>query len=106
MMPVANALHVKVVGRQWCWEVQYAAGGPRAAFTTANELHVPVGRPVIVEVEAADAIHTFRIPNLHGKEDMIRADRRPSRSVQIERGISWSVRGVLRCYTWKPRCAR
>ncbi|MDB5805368.1 MAG: cytochrome c oxidase subunit [Betaproteobacteria bacterium] len=71
-LPAADALHVKVVGRQWWWEVHYGQNGNDApTFTTANELHVPVGRVVIVELEAADVIHTFWVPNLHGKKDMI-----------------------------------
>jgi cytochrome c oxidase subunit 2 len=70
-LPAANAVRVRVVGHQWWWEVQYGPHGADGTFTTANEMHVPVGRPVIVELDAADVIHTFWVPNLHGKKDMI-----------------------------------
>ncbi|WP_229827977.1 cytochrome c oxidase subunit II [Pigmentiphaga litoralis] len=78
-LPVANALHVEMIGHQWWWETRYAADGDRPAFTGANELRVPVGRPVIVSLRSADVIHTFWVPSLHGKKDMI-----PGRPTTIE----------------------
>ncbi|KVV39041.1 cytochrome C oxidase subunit II [Burkholderia territorii] len=70
-LPVADALHVEMTGHQWWWDVRYPGAGGARGFATANELHVPVGRPVIVSLKAADVIHTFWAPNLHGKKDMI-----------------------------------
>jgi cytochrome c oxidase subunit 2 len=51
--------------------VQYKDTDPSRIFNTANELHVPVGRAVIVTLKADDVIHSFWVPNLHGKKDMI-----------------------------------
>jgi cytochrome c oxidase subunit 2 len=66
-----SPLEVKVVGHQWWWEVRYPGTMPSLDVTTANELHLPVGRPVQVELTAHDVIHSFWIPSLHGKEDLI-----------------------------------
>ena len=62
-----TALTIRVVGRQWWWDVHY----PELGITTANELHIPVGRPVRVELRSADVIHSFWVPRLGGKMDMI-----------------------------------
>jgi len=56
-----------VVGHQWWWEVRYPASGA----VTANEIHVPVGRKLRVRVESADVIHSFWVPQLGPKMDMI-----------------------------------
>lgn len=69
--PPAGALNIDVTGWRWWWEVRYLDDDGRVLFTTANELHVPVGRPVAVTLRAADVIHSFWVPNLHGKTDMI-----------------------------------
>ncbi|MBX3415336.1 MAG: cytochrome c oxidase subunit II [Pirellulales bacterium] len=70
--PSENALRVTVVGHQWWWEFRY----PDHGVTTANELHVPVGddetpRPIVLELESADVIHSFWLPRLAGKTDVI-----------------------------------
>jgi len=70
-LPVDNALHIEVTGFQWWWQARYAPENGGDGFAVANELHVPVGRPVVVSLVAADVIHTFWVPNLHGKKDMI-----------------------------------
>ena len=62
---------VTVVGHQWWWEVQYEDDVPGRTFTTANELRIPVGRPVIVRATSRDVIHSFWVPNLAGKLDMV-----------------------------------
>ena len=67
----ADALVIQVRGWQWWWEVTYPDAEPARRFTTANEIHVPVGRPVRLELAAADVIHSFWVPNLAGKQDMI-----------------------------------
>lgn len=72
---MAHAAHhaepdIRIVGHRWWWEVQYLERGIPMA-TTANELHVPVHRPVVIEVRSADVIHSFWVPELHGKLDLI-----------------------------------
>jgi cytochrome c oxidase subunit II len=66
-----NPVTVKITGHQWWWEVQYQADSPHLSFMTANEIQVPVGRPVTVELESADVIHSFWVPSLTGKMDLI-----------------------------------
>ncbi|WP_310132674.1 cytochrome c oxidase subunit II [Paraburkholderia terricola] len=78
-LPVANALHLEMTGHQWWWEARYGGDSAGDAFAVANELHVPVGRPVVISLKADDVIHTFWVPNLHGKKDMI-----PGRDATIE----------------------
>lgn len=62
---------IRIVGHQWWWEIQYLNDKPSQQFTTANELHLPMGRPVNIEVETQDVMHSFWIPALHGKVDLI-----------------------------------
>lgn len=72
--PKADALHVTVTAFQWDWRFEYtdpefadANGDPM----TADELHIPVGREIAVELEALDVIHSFWIPKLAGKLDVV-----------------------------------
>jgi len=58
-----------VTGHQWWWEIQYQDATPSNIVTTANEIHIPVGRPVQIQLRSGDVIHSFWIPNLHGKKD-------------------------------------
>jgi cytochrome c oxidase subunit 2 len=60
-------LTIRVVGRQWYWDVYY----PDQHFSTANEIHIPLGVPVRLEVRTADVIHSFWVPALNRKIDMI-----------------------------------
>jgi cytochrome c oxidase subunit 2 len=60
-------LTVEVIGHQWWWEVRY----PDQHIETANEIHLPVGQPVKILLRSADVIHSFWIPNLAGKTDLI-----------------------------------
>lgn len=65
-----HSLHIEVTGHRWWWEVRYpAAAGPEVV--TANELRIPAGVPVELSLRSADVIHSFWIPNLGGKIDMI-----------------------------------
>ncbi len=66
-----NPLTIKIIGRQWWWEVQYRDGPASNIVTTANEIHIPSGRPIQLQLNSADVIHSFWIPNLHGKKDLI-----------------------------------
>jgi len=67
----ADPLVIRVRGSQWWWEVTYMDPSPDRTFLTANEIHVPVGRPIRVELAASDVIHSFWAPNLAGKQDLI-----------------------------------
>jgi len=60
-------LRIAVTGRQYWWEVRY----PDLGIVTANEIHIPVGRPVELLLDSGDVIHSLWIPALHGKRDMI-----------------------------------
>lgn len=64
-------LTIDVTGRQWWWEVGYPGPGPGQGFETANEIHIPVGEPVLLRLHGGDVIHSFWIPALSGKTDTI-----------------------------------
>jgi cytochrome c oxidase subunit 2 len=66
-----NGLNVDVIGHQWWWEVRYKDVDASNIFTTANEIHIPVGVPVLFNLQATDVIHSFWVPNLAGKRDLI-----------------------------------
>ena len=72
--PGKDALQIRVTGHQWWWEVQYRDSLPKNWVTTANEIHVPVGRPVVFELRSTDVIHSFWPPNLSPKRDQIPGD--------------------------------
>jgi cytochrome c oxidase subunit 2 len=65
------ALRIEVVGEQWWWRVHYLDAEGRRDFATANEIRVPAGRPVELLLKSADVIHSFWVPVLAGKLDMI-----------------------------------
>jgi cytochrome c oxidase subunit 2 len=65
--PEQGALRVNVVGKRWWWAVRY----PDQKIDTANEIHVPVGRPIEIGVDSDNVIHSFWVPQLGGKLDMI-----------------------------------
>lgn len=67
----SGALKIEVIGKQWWWEVRYLREDGDLAFVTANEIRIPAGRPVEASVISADVIHSFWVPNLAGKIDMI-----------------------------------
>jgi len=70
-------LRVKVTAHQWWWQIEYPGDKPDDTAVTANELHVPAGRPIELELKSVDVIHSFWLPNLDGKHDLI-----PSRVVK------------------------
>ncbi len=83
-MPAEHSVRVQVISHKWWWEFRYPVSGPATQFSTAYELHIPVGRPVELELVATDVIHSFWVPSLSGKRDaipgkhnvlLIRADR-------------------------------
>jgi cytochrome c oxidase subunit 2 len=75
-LPPRNAAAMlKVTGHQWWWEVAYSNQGKLQGFTTANEIHIPVGKPVRIELTTSDVIHSFWVPALTGKTDTIPGQR-------------------------------
>ena len=66
-----NGLVIDVTGFQWWWEIRYQDVDASNIFTTANEIHIPVGVPVTLNLRANDVIHSFWVPNLAGKKDLI-----------------------------------
>lgn len=67
----ATPLRIEVTGEQWWWRVRYLHDDGAVDFETANEIHIPVGRPVELTLRSADVIHSFWVPALAGKLDMI-----------------------------------
>jgi cytochrome c oxidase subunit II len=66
-----NGLTIQVTGIQWWWQINYQNSDASQVVTTANEIHIPVGRPVQIRGLSNDVIHSFWVPNLHGKSDFI-----------------------------------
>lgn len=64
---------IEVIGRTWWWEVRYPNGA-----VTANEIHIPAGEPVMLELTSADVIHSFWVPELQ-----VKADQVPGRTNQL-----------------------
>ncbi len=66
-----QTITLKVTGQQWWWQVEYQNQDASQDFITANEIHIPVGKPVTLELDAMDVIHSFWVPSLMGKKDLI-----------------------------------
>ena len=66
-----DALQVRITAKQWWWQVEYLDPDPSKQFITANELHLPRDRTAKIELRAGDVIHSFWIPSLSGKEDLV-----------------------------------
>jgi cytochrome c oxidase subunit 2 len=73
--PPRPAVVVRVTGHQWWWELEYDDPVASNHAITANEIHVPVGRPVLLELDSPDVIHSFWVPSLAGKRDLIPGHR-------------------------------
>jgi cytochrome c oxidase subunit 2 len=65
--PPEDALHIQVIAHQWWWEFRY----PTLGIVTANEAHIPLNKPVWFQLNSADIIHSFWVPRLGGKRDVI-----------------------------------
>jgi cytochrome c oxidase subunit 2 len=78
---------IRVIGHQWWWEVRYLRQPADQQFTTANEIHIPVGKPVEIELDAADVIHSFWVPTLHGKVDLVPGQRNYIRIEADKEGV-------------------
>ena len=92
-----GALKVRVIGEMWWFRVQYLDPSGRVIAEDANELHLPAGRPVAVELQSADVIHSFWVPHLSGKKDMI-PGRTNTMTIQADRArpIWRRLRRILR----------
>ncbi|RZJ08881.1 MAG: cytochrome c oxidase subunit II [Rubrivivax sp.] len=66
-----DELRMRVSGNIYWWRVSYLDAAGREVHADANELHIPVGRPVVVEMVSEDVIHSFWVPKLGGKMDMV-----------------------------------
>jgi cytochrome c oxidase subunit 2 len=84
-----DELLIRVRGSQWWWDVTYLGARPEESFRSANEIHIPVNRPIRVQLEAADVIHSFWVPSLAGKQDLI-----PGRNNDIR--FSATTAGIYR----------
>lgn len=62
---------IVLIGHQWWWEVHYVSGPLDDHFITADEIHIPVHHRIWIKLRSADVIHSFWVPQLHGKEDLI-----------------------------------
>lgn len=69
--PAHTAMTLEVTAQQWWWKVRYLNDDPSRVLITANEIHIPTGQPIRVNLVAADVIHSFWVPALAGKTDLI-----------------------------------
>jgi cytochrome c oxidase subunit II len=70
-LPSKPAMTIEVTGHQWWWEVRYLSDDPSIVLKTANEIHIPAGEVVAFRLQSADVIHSFWVPKLSGKTDLI-----------------------------------
>lgn len=66
-----DAMTIEIIGHQWWWEVNYLDTSGRPFARVANEIHIPVGKPVRLLLKSNDVIHSFWVPNLNGKTDLV-----------------------------------
>jgi cytochrome c oxidase subunit 2 len=66
-----DALRIQVTGNQWWWDIQYVTANPSLRVATANESHIPIGRPIRIDLLSTDVIHSLWIPSLQGKIDLV-----------------------------------
>jgi cytochrome c oxidase subunit 2 len=64
-------LAINVNANQWWWDIEYVSADVSKGIRTANELHLPVGVPVRIRLHSNDVIHSFWVPSLAGKQDLI-----------------------------------
>lgn len=65
--PVDRPADIVIIGRQWWWEARY----PHTGVVTANEIHIPTGQRILLQLDSADVIHSFWLPELGPKRDTI-----------------------------------
>jgi cytochrome c oxidase subunit 2 len=90
-MPRRTAATVEVIGHRWWWEVRYLDSMPDGIAVTANELHLPVGQPVRVELSSKDVIHSFWVPQLAGKTDLVPGQRNVAWVEADRSGTYWGA---------------
>ncbi len=66
-----GAITIDAIGHQWWWEFQYHDVSPNEVVNSPNELHIPVGVPIVIRAMSRDVIHSFWVPNLQGKRDLV-----------------------------------
>ena len=66
-----ETLRIRVTAHQWWWEIEYLDAISQDRVTTANHMAIPVGRPVMLELRSGDVIHSFWVPSLNGKKDLL-----------------------------------
>lgn len=78
---------VRITGEMWWWRVDYLGPDGSIIVRDANELHIPSGQPVVLELESSDVIHSFWVPRLSGKLDMVPGRRNLMRIEANEPGV-------------------
>ena len=93
------ALEIEVTAHQWWWRVRYLGVQRQFDFETANEIRIPAGVPVQLHLRSADVIHSFWVPNLSGKVDMV-----PGRTnrIRLEAANPGTFRGQCAEYCGGP----
>jgi cytochrome c oxidase subunit 2 len=94
-----SGLRIEVIGHQWWWQIRYLDARGSVDFETANEIRLPVGQPVQLEVASADVLHSFWVPSLAGKLDMIPGK---NNRLRLRAGASGVVRGQCAEYCGGP----
>lgn len=85
-------LPVRITGHQWWWQIEYWPDDPPRRFSTANELHLPTGRTIDLELQSSDVIHSFWVPALAGKTDLV-----PGRTNHVRITIDRDGRWLGQC---------
>jgi cytochrome c oxidase subunit II len=80
---------IEITGQQWWWEVRYVSDDPSRIFETANEIHIPVGEPVRLKLASQDVIHSFWVPAVTGKTDLIPGQTNVTWLQADEPGVYW-----------------
>ncbi|MEO6210719.1 MAG: cytochrome c oxidase subunit II [Gemmatimonadaceae bacterium] len=94
--PRSAAVIMDVTGHQWWWEIRYTdVAHPERSFITANEVHLPIGVPVRVMLHSADVIHSFWLPQIAGKTDVIPGQ---TNEMWVEARVPGTTRGMCAEY--------
>jgi cytochrome c oxidase subunit 2 len=69
--PKTDSVTIQVTGHQWWWEVTYPNSQANQTINTANEIHIPIGTPIVILTKSTDVIHSFWAPSITGKRDLV-----------------------------------